>query len=220
MFQDRRDAGRALAKAVQTAGDWQDSIVLGLPRGGVPVAYEVASALHLPLDVFVVRKLGVPGQEELAMGAIANGGSIVLNQRVMDALTISPEAVQAVLQRETIELQRRERAYRDKLPPLQLQNATAMLIDDGLATGATMLAAVRALRPLARRVMVAVPVAGESTCDAVGREVDRIVCAFTPEPMFAIGSFYANFGQTSDEEVRSLLAEAAANRAAPQVPST
>jgi predicted phosphoribosyltransferase len=217
MFQDRRDAGRALAKAVQTTGDWHGATILGLPRGGVPVAYEVASALHLPLDVFVVRKLGVPGQEELAMGAIASGGGIVLNQRVIDALSISPETVEAVVQRETTELQRREVSYRDGLPPLQLQNATVMLIDDGLATGASMLAAVRALRPLAHRIIVAVPVAATSTCDALRAEVDRIVCAVTPEPMFAIGSFYADFRQTSDEEVRSLLAQAAGNRHAPQV---
>jgi predicted phosphoribosyltransferase len=211
MFQDRRDAGRALAKAIERSRDWVDAIVLGLPRGGVPVAFEVAKALKLPLDVFIVRKLGAPGVEELAIGAIASGGTIVINQSLVHELGVSLEAIDEVAERERLEIARRERAYRDGRPPVRIEGRTAILVDDGLATGASMLAAVRALRPHAKQVIVAVPVAAKSTCDRLRSEVDQIFCAMTPEPFFAVGSFYRNFEQTTDEEVRTLLSQARGN---------
>src|SRR5579859_3826066 len=208
MFQDRRDAGRVLARAVAKLPDLEDGIVFGLPRGGVPVAYEVACKLKLPLDIFVVRTLGVPGQEELAMGAIASGGSIVTNPSVVRELGISPAVIEAAAQRERIEIERRELAYRGGRPPMSVEGHTAILIDDGLATGASMLAAVRALRPRARRTIVAVPVAAEGTCNELRIEVDKIICVATPHPFVAVGAFYRDFTQTTDEEVRSLLLEA------------
>jgi predicted phosphoribosyltransferase len=211
MFQDRRDAGRALAKAIERSRDWVDAIVLGLPRGGVPVAFEVAKALKLPLDVFIVRKLGAPGVEELAIGAIASGGTIVINQSLVHELGVSLEAIDEVAERERLEIERRERAYRDGRPPVRIEGRTAILVDDGLATGASMLAAVRALRPHAKQVIVAVPVAAKSTCDRLRSEVGQIFCAMTPEPFFAVGSFYRNFEQTTDEEVRTLLSQARGN---------
>jgi putative phosphoribosyl transferase len=208
MFQDRRDAARVLARAVAKLHDLEDGIVLGLPRGGVPVAYEVACKLNLPLDIFVVRKLGVPGQEELAMGAIASGGSIVMNPSVVQELGISSDVIEAVAKREEIEIERRERAYRDGRPPMRVEGHTLILVDDGLATGASMLAAVRALRPRARQMIVAVPVAAENTRNDLRIEVDQIVCAATPHPFVAVGTFYRDFTQTTDEEVRSLLLQA------------
>ncbi len=208
MFQDRRDAGRTLARIVAKATDLQDAIVLGLPRGGVPVAYEVACQLNLPLDVFIVRKLGVPGEEELAMGAVASGGTVVFNPSIVLHLGISQEVVQAALRREEIEIERRERAYRNDHLPMRLEGRTAILIDDGLATGATMFAAARALRPRAERVIVAVPVAAESTCNQLRDEVDEVICAVTPQNFFAVGGFYRDFSQTADEEVRSLISKA------------
>jgi predicted phosphoribosyltransferase len=216
MFQDRRDAGRVLARSVAKLHDLEDAIVLGLPRGGVPVAYEVARELNLPLDIFIVRKLGVPGHEELAMGAIASGGTIVINSSVVQELNISPEVIEAVAKREELEIERRERAYRDGRPPAQVEGRTAILIDDGLATGASMLAAARDLRPRARRVIVAVPVAAESTCDELRSEVDQILCAITPQSFFAVGMFYRDFDQTTDEEVCFLLLQAR-NRQGSQV---
>jgi len=181
--------------------------VLGLPRGGVPVAYEVACALNLPLDIFIVRKLGVPGQEELAMGAIASGGTVVTNQSIVRELGISPEVIEAIAQRERLEIERREQTYRDGRPPIPVEGRTAIVVDDGLATGASMLAAARALRPRVRRVIAAVPVASATTCKELSGELDQIICAITPQPFFAIGMFYRDFTQTTDEEVRTLLAQ-------------
>jgi predicted phosphoribosyltransferase len=212
IFQDRRHAGRALAQIVvdECADELAagGAIVLGLPRGGVPVAFEVARQLHLPLDVFVVRKLGVPGQEELAMGAVASGGVIVLQNDVIAAYRIGQETIDAVVARERLEIERRETAYRDGRPPVEPQGRTVILVDDGLATGATMKAAVRALRPIARRIIVAVPVAAFSTCEELRQEVDHLVCIECPEFFHAVGEFYRNFDQTTDDEVRALLAQA------------
>ncbi|MFP5226078.1 MAG: phosphoribosyltransferase [Acidobacteriota bacterium] len=212
LFEDRAHAGRALAQAVreECADDLTqgDAIVLGLPRGGVPVAFEVARGLHLPLDVFIVRKLGVPGQEELAMGALASGGVIVLQRDVIDAYQISRETIEEAAAQERIEIHRREAAYRSGRPPAVLRGRTVILVDDGLATGATMKAAVRALRPIARRILVAVPVAAFHTCQELSGEVDRVVCIETPESFHAVGEFYRNFEQTSDDEVCGLLARA------------
>lgn len=212
IFQDRRHAGRALAQIVreELADDLAagGAIILGLPRGGVPVAFEVARGLRLPLDVFVVRKLGVPGQEELAMGAVASGGAIVLLNDVIAAYRIAQETIDAVVARERLKIERRETAYRDGRPSVQIHDRAVILIDDGLATGATMKAAVRALRPIARRVIVAVPVAAPSTREELRQQVDRLVCIECPEFFHAVGEFYRNFDQTTDDEVRILLASA------------
>jgi len=208
LFQDRKEAGQILARTLAKLQDLKDAIVLGLPRGGVPVAYEVALELNLPLDIFVVRKLGVPWQPELAMGAIASGGTVVLNSFVVHELGISAEVIESAAQREGLEIERRERAYREGRPPMRVEEHTAVLIDDGLATGASMLAAARALRQRAKQVVVAVPVAAESTCNSLRSEVDQVICAATPEPFFAVGMFYRDFTQTTDDEVRSLLSQA------------
>ena len=205
VFEDRRDGGQVLAQAMRASRDWADAIVLGLPRGGVPVAFEVARELSLPLDVLVVRKLGVPGQEELAMGAVASGGAMVINQRVVHELGISLETIEAIAEREKLEIERRESAYRDGRPPARIEGRTAILVDDGLATGSSMMAAVRALGPRARQVIVAVPVAAESTCEQLRSEADQVICAITPQQFFAVGCFYRNFEQTTNEEVRTLL---------------
>lgn len=206
VFEDRRHAGRALAHAVREQLDWAGATVLGLPRGGVPVAFEVARALHLPLDIFVVRKLGVPGQEELAMGAVASGGLTVAQVEVARALAISRETIDEAVERELREIARREALYREGRPPVRLEGKTLILIDDGLATGSTMRAAARTLRPVAKRVFVAVPVAASATCDELRQEVDALVCLETPDPFHAVGEFYRDFNQTSDDEVRALLA--------------
>jgi predicted phosphoribosyltransferase len=217
MFLDRRDAGRMLAKQLVSLAARRDVVVLGLPRGGVPVAFEVATALRAPLDVFVVRKLGVPGQEELAMGALASGGLRVLNQDVVQTLDIAPETIDLVARREAEELARREQLYRGNRPALEPAGKTVVLIDDGLATGSTMRAAAAAIRQRGpARLIVAVPVAACATCDILRREVDEVVCAATPAPFLAVGQWYAEFGQTTDEEVRELLRRA---EAAGQLPA-
>lgn len=205
-FRDRVDAGRALAERLPAYAHRPDVLVLALPRGGVPVAYEVARALEAPLDVFLVRKLGVPGQEELAMGAIATGGVRVLNDEVLRLLPISPEDIEQVTRDELRELERRERAYRDDLPLPEVRGRTVILIDDGLATGSTMRAAVAAVRQLGpARVVVAVPVAAASTAEEFRALVDDFVCVLAPEVFYSVGSWYDDFRQTTDAEVRQLL---------------
>ena len=209
-FPNRAEAGRLLATKLSKYAGRDDVIVLGLPRGGVPVAYEVARALRVPLDVFIVRKLGVPGFEELAVGALASGGVRVLNEDVMRALPNADEIVEAVTQRETAEVQRREEKYRDGRAAPEIRGKTVILIDDGLATGATMRAAVKALRQRgAAKIVVAVPVGPPDTCREFEDEADEVVCASAPEFFQAVGQYYEDFSQTSDEEVRNLLARAA-----------
>ena len=209
VFRDRRHAGRVLAKVLVGYANLSDVIVLGLPRGGVPVAYEVAKALHAPLDVFVVRKLGVPGYEEYAMGALAGGGVRVLNDEIVQRLGISDAAVDAVTRDEQRELERRERLYRGGRPLRNLRGRTVILVDDGLATGSTMLAAAKAVRAQQpARIVVAVPTAAAETCAQLRSYADEVVCASTPEPFRAVGMWYDDFSQTSDEEVRELLARA------------
>jgi putative phosphoribosyl transferase len=214
-YQDRRDAGRILARAIQEASqesaiarDWQDGIVLGLPRGGVPVAYEVARALDLPLDILVVRKLGVAGLEELAMGAVASDGTVAINAAVLAEFNIPLEEIDAAVQRESGEIERRERAYRNGRLPARIEGRRVVLVDDGLATGASMLAAVRSVRPRAREVIVAVPVAAESTYNELHGEVDEMVCPHIVTAFHSVGSFYRNFEQTTEEEVCTLLSQA------------
>ena len=208
-FENRADAGRVLAKMLVTYADRPDAIVLALPRGGVPVAYEVAQALALPLDIFLVRKLGVPGHEELAMGAIATGGVRVLNDDVVGPLGIDTATLDRVAAREEQELERREAAYRDGRPRPDVTGRTVILVDDGLATGSTMLVAIRALHlQQPARVVVAVPTAAPSVCAEIGREVDEIICAITPEPFYAVGLWYDDFNETTDDDVRTLLHQA------------
>jgi predicted phosphoribosyltransferase len=209
VYRDRIEAGRVLAERLGAYADRPDVIVLALPRGGVPVGYEVARALHAPLDVFIVRKLGVPGHEELAMGAVATGGVRVLNEQVVRGLRIPDSVIDAVASWELEELRRRERLYRGERPPPDVRGKTVILVDDGLATGSTMLAAVRALRQQQpARIVVAVPIAAPDTCELLRAEVDDVVCAVTPEPFYAVGLWYRDFSQTTDEEVRELLAQA------------
>jgi predicted phosphoribosyltransferase len=213
MFLDRSDAGERLAADLAAYARRPDVVVLGLPRGGVPVAYEVARRLEAPLDVFVVRKLGVPGHEELAFGAIASGGVRVLNQDIVDELELGPAVILDIEVLEREELERREQEYRGERPPLDLRGRVVILVDDGLATGASMRAAVAALRRLGPvRVVVAVPVADASTCEALGEEADEVICAVTPDPFIAVGLWYRDFSQVTDEEVRNLLALAAGAR--------
>jgi putative phosphoribosyl transferase len=215
IFYDRADAGRQLAGQLAAYADWADVIVLALPRGGVPVAFEVARALAAPLDVFLVRKLGLPGQEELAMGAIASGGVRVLNEEVVRGLQIPGEIIDAVAAKEEAELQRRERAYRGDRPPLNVEGRTVILIDDGLATGSTMRAAVAALRQQRpARIIVAVPVGAPETCEQMRSEADQAICAREPEPFHAVGLWYRDFSQTADAEVRELLERAEQERGA------
>jgi predicted phosphoribosyltransferase len=209
LFRDRRDAGRQLAAKLRAYAGRANLLVLALPRGGVPVAFEVARSLQAPLDVFVVRKLGVPGHDELAMGAIATGGVRVLNDEVVRELGISKKIIEAVATREQQELRRRERLYRGDRPPLDVCGRIVMLVDDGLATGSTMRAAVAALRLLApARIVVAVPVGAPSTCAELKDAADETVCVHTPEPLYAVGLWYRDFAQTSEDEVRDLLAQA------------
>ena len=209
-FPNRAEAGRLLATKLSKYSGRDDVIVLGLPRGGVPVAYEVAQSLRVPLDVFIVRKLGVPGFEELAVGAIASGGVRVLNDEVVRALPNANEIIEAVTQRETAEVQRREQEYRDGRPAPEISGRIVILIDDGLATGATMRAAVKALRQRgAAKIVVAVPVGPPDTCREFEAEADEVVCSSAPEFFQAVGQYYEDFSQTSDDEVRDLLARAA-----------
>ena len=210
-FANRAEAGRMLAQQLAKYANHPDVLVLALPRGGVPIGYEVARALNAPLDVFLVRKLGIPGYEELAMGAIASGGVRVLNDQLVRAIGIPEYVIDAVAQWEQKELERRERLYRGDRPPPDVRGRTVVLVDDGLATGATMLAAVRALKQQQpARIVVAVPTASPDTCELLKNEADEVICAITPEPFHAVGLWYDDFSQTSDEEVRDLLARSAA----------
>lgn len=209
LFKDRMDAGQQLAHHLTSYTDHPDVMVVALPRGGVPVAAEIAEAIHAPLDVLVVRKLGVPGAEETAMGAIASGDFRYLNQGLVNHACISPGEINATMQKEQQELQRRERAYRDDSPPLDLRDRTVILVDDGLATGATIQVAIAAAKQQQpRELTVAVPVAEPDICDWIGEAVDHIVCAATPRPFYAVGHWYKTFSQTSDDEVRTLLRQA------------
>jgi putative phosphoribosyl transferase len=215
IFRNRSEAGHWLADRLKAYAHRPDVIVLALPRGGVPVGFELSRALGVPLDVFLVRKLGLPGQEELAMGAIASGGVRVLNDEVVQALAVPSSTIDRVARQEEQELRRREEAYRGSQPPPDVRGKVAILVDDGLATGSTMRAAVRAVKQMQpARVVVAVPVAAASTRDDLAAEVDEVVCETPPEPFLAVGRWYEDFSQTTDEEVRDLLERAAV--AAPQ----
>ncbi|MBD2678065.1 MULTISPECIES: phosphoribosyltransferase [Nostoc] len=212
LFKDRRFAGQLLAKELAAYANRSDVVVLGLPRGGVPVAFEVAKALNAPLDILVVRKLGVPDQEELAMGAIAPGGVRILNKHIINVVNISDEVIARVAVQEERELERREQLYRGNRPFPDLRGRTVILVDDGLATGATMWAAVVAVRkqqPAA--IVIAVPVAAPETCEQLEPEVDQIACVSKPSPFYSVGLWYENFPQTTDQEVRELLIKAANN---------
>ena len=212
-FRDRAEAGRLLAERLRSYAGRDDVVVLALPRGGVPVAYEVAKALGAPLGVFVVRKLGVPGHEEVAMGALASGGLVVLDTRLVQRLGLDRNQLERTVAREAEELRRRENAYDGRLDPHELQGKTVILIDDGLATGSTMRAAALAVRDLdPGKIVVAVPVASQETCDAFRDVVDEIVCEMTPQPFNAVGLWYEDFSQTTDEEVRELLERAEAGQ--------
>ena len=208
-FRNRAEAGRLLAeRLVQYAGR-SDVLVLALPRGGVPVGFEVARALRAPLDVFLVRKLGLPGQEELAMGAIATGGARVLNEELVETLGLPEDLIERVAAREADELGRRERSYRGDRPPPEIRGRTIVVVDDGLATGSSMRAAVAALRTQEpKRIVVAVPIAPVTTCTVLEADVDELVCLRTPEPFYAVGLWYEDFSETTDEQVRALLEEA------------
>jgi putative phosphoribosyl transferase len=208
-FRDRMHAGELLAKRLSAYAHRPDVIVLALPRGGVPVGFAVAKALQVALDVIVVRKLGIPGHEEYAMGAIASGGEYVLNHDVVQRFRIPIEAIEATARRELLELERRENRYRAGQPPLQLRGCTVILVDDGLATGATMSVAAKAVRKQdPGRIIVAVPVGAPQVCHEMQREADEVVCYCTPDPFYAVGLWYEDFSQTSDEEVEKLLEEA------------
>jgi putative phosphoribosyl transferase len=211
LFLNRRDAGRQLAKLLQRYAHARDPLVLGLPRGGVPVAFEVARALNATLDIFMVRKLGVPGHEELAMGAIATGDVIVWNEDVLAEMRVAREHIDAAIERERAELARREHAYRGDRPSPRVEGRTVILVDDGLATGASMRAAARALRAQhPGEVVIAVPVAAAETCHDLRGEADTIVCAAKPDPFYAVGLWYHDFSATTDDEVAGLLAESQA----------
>lgn len=205
-FRDRRDAGRILVSELLHYANQSDVIILALPRGGVPVAYEVALALNVPMEIFIVRKLGLPGHEELAIGAIASGGIRVVNEDIIRMLKISEEVIDRVAQRELQELRRREQLYRGDHPAPEIRDRIAILIDDGLATGASMRAAVAGLRAQSpKRIVVAVPTAAPETCADFKAEVDEVVCAITPEPFLGVGKWYEDFSQTTDEGVGLFL---------------
>lgn len=218
LFQDRRQAGRALGELVCRAlPDPAGALVLGLPRGGVPVAFEVALALRAELDVFLVRKMGMPGEEELALGAIASGGIRVLNEDLVRYLHVASAVIEEIAAREQAELDRQERAFRGDRPPISTAGRTVVLVDDGLATGASMLAATRAVRPLgASKIVVAVPVAARSTCDEFRSLVDQVICAATPDPFGSVGTWYEDFSQMTDDDVRRLLRQASATVSEPR----
>jgi predicted phosphoribosyltransferase len=212
-FRDRVHAGRILAEQLRSYANRPDVLVLALPRGGVPVAYEVAVALQVPMDVFLVRKLGVPGQEELAMGAVATGGLRVLNDDIVQSLGVTETVIDRVAAKELIELNRREREYRGDRPEPDPTGRIVILVDDGLATGSSMRSAIVAVRQQQpARIVVAVPTAAPETCDALRPTVDDVVCAVTPDPFYAVGVWYADFSQTTDDEVRDLLALSTGNR--------
>jgi putative phosphoribosyl transferase len=220
-FRDRTEAGQLLAGMLMPYANQPGVIVLGLPRGGVPVAYEVARALRVPLDVFIVRKLGVPGQRELAMGAIASGGVRVLNVDVVEGLRISNEVIDSVTEEEERELRRRELAYRGSYSEPQVHGRTVLLIDDGIATGSTMRAAIRALNEQhPARLIVAVPTAAATTVSELRPEVDEFVALMTPDPFYGVGEWYDDFRQTSDEEVTELLERARSFSNAPGMGQT
>jgi predicted phosphoribosyltransferase len=220
IFRDRTDAGKYLATKLLSYKDRQDVLVLALPRGGVPVAFEVAQALRVPLDIFLVRKLGVPGHEELAMGAISTGGVRVLNEDTVDYLNIPEHIIDSIAAEELKELKRRERAYRGNRPEPDVKGKTVILIDDGLATGSTIRAAAQALRQQQpARIIVAVPVSAPETCDEYRIGVDEIICAVTPEPFVGVGMWYLDFSQTTDEEVRDLLERARGEKREKQMSS-
>lgn len=205
-FEDRTDAGRKLAKELKRYANRSDVVVLGIPRGGVPVAAEVAASLSAPLDVFLLRKLGVPGYEELAFGAIASGGVRVLDRQIIESVGISEEEIERVTSEERKEMWRREQAYRGDRPALKVKGKTVIVVDDGMATGASMTAGIRALRLMEpRRIVVAVPVAPEKTCILMMSEADEVVCVHTPRVFYAIGLFYDDFSQVEDEEVLAAL---------------
>lgn len=211
-FKDRREAGRQLAACLTAKDIPSGSYVLALPRGGVPVAFEIARALKLPLDVWLVRKLGVPGQEELAMGAVSSGGTIFLNDAVLSQLNLSQADIDTVIRRERQELARRERRYREGLPPLAVENKTIILVDDGVATGASLLAARQALSAMKpAQLIAALPVAPEDTLQHLRSYFDEVICLGTPEPFIAVGRWYEAFPQVSDEEVCDLLQRARIN---------
>lgn len=206
IFANRTEAGRSLAWRLEKFANRRDMIVLGIPRGGVPVAYEVAKTLHVPLDVLVLRKLGVPGHEELAFGAIALGGTRVLNRHILRQVGLATSEVETITEKERAELLRREAEYRGNLPPLELNGETVILVDDGIATGASLLAGIRAVRALQpARIVVTVPVAPPETCERLADEVDEIICVATPEPFGAVGQFYDDFSEVPDGTVVELL---------------
>ncbi|MDB6065636.1 MAG: putative phosphoribosyltransferase [Pedosphaera sp.] len=219
-YQNRYEAGEALAaKLRHHAGD-PNLLVLALPRGGVPVGYEVATALNAPLDIFLVRKLGVPGYEELAMGAVASGGVKILNDDVIQQVGISGNMIDAIVQEKERELEQQEKIYRGERPPAEIKGRTVILVDDGLATGASMRAAVKAVKKKGpKSVIVAVPIGSVQTCHQLQTEVDEVVCGMTPDPFYAVGAWYSDFMQITDEEVRELLDHAAHERRARQVQS-
>lgn len=210
LFRDRAEAGQRLGQKLKAYANRQDVLVLGLPRGGVPVAFEVAMMLNAPLDVLIVRKLGVPGHEELAMGAIASSGVRILNEEIINSLGVSEEAIARTAAQEQLVLECREWAYRGKRPPLSLSDRTVILVDDGLATGATMYAATIAIKQQhPQKIVVAVPVSAPETCNELSVEVDEIICVETPRPFHAVGLWYEKFPQTTDAEVQNLLKRSA-----------